>query len=104
LKLGARRYLVISISMVAVVVQVRDGRVLQARVAVGSCSAVARRLRALEAELVGASVRNGLGEVVRPEHLAPLSPIDDVRATAEYRMDASLRLVQRALNSCAENG
>jgi CO/xanthine dehydrogenase FAD-binding subunit len=104
LKLGARRYLVISISMVAVSVQVRDGRVLQARVALGSCSAVARRLRALEAELVGASVRDGLGEVVRPEHLAPLSPIDDVRATAEYRMDASLRLVQRALNSCAENG
>jgi CO/xanthine dehydrogenase FAD-binding subunit len=103
-KLGARRYLVISISMVAVVVQVRDGRVLQARVAVGSCSAVAQRLPALEAELVGVSVRDGLGGVVRPEHLAPLSPIDDVRATAEYRMDAALRLVQRALSSCVENG
>ena len=103
-KLGARRYLVISISMVAVVVLVRERRILEARVAVGSCSAVARRLRALEVELVGASVRNGLGGVVRPEHLAPLSPIDDVRATAEYRMDASLRLVQRALNTCVENG
>jgi CO/xanthine dehydrogenase FAD-binding subunit len=109
-KLGARRYLVISISMVAVVVklsddkQFSDRKVSEARVAVGSCSAVARRLPALEAELVGASVRDGLGRVVRPEHLAPLSPIDDVRATAEYRMDASLRLVQRALNSCVENG
>jgi CO/xanthine dehydrogenase FAD-binding subunit len=109
-KLGARRYLVISISMVAVVVRVSDDerivdrRILEARVAVGSCSAVARRLRALEGELVGASVRDGLGAVVRPDHLAPLSPIDDVRATAEYRMDASLRLVQRALNSCVENG
>jgi len=103
-KLGARRYLVISISMVAVVVLVRDWRILEARVAVGSCSAVARRLRALEAELMGDSVRDGLGGVVRPEHLAPLSPIDDVRATAEYRMDASLRLVQRALNSCVERG
>jgi len=109
-KLGARRYLVISISMVAVVVKVSDAeligdqRVLEARVAVGSCSAVARRLRALEDDLVGVSVRDGLGGVVRPEHLAPLAPIDDVRATAEYRMDASLRLVQRALNSCVENG
>jgi CO/xanthine dehydrogenase FAD-binding subunit len=79
-------------------------RVLEARVAVGSCSAVAQRLRVLEAELVGASVRDGMGALVRPEHLAPLSPIDDVRATAEYRMDASLRLVQRALNACVENG
>jgi CO/xanthine dehydrogenase FAD-binding subunit len=104
LKLGARRYLVISISMVAVVVQVDDHRrALQTRVAVGSCSAVAQRLRALEGELVGASVSEGLGRMVRPEHLAPLSPIDDVRATAEYRMDASLRLVQRALETCVEN-
>jgi len=103
-KLGARRYLVISISMVAVVALVRDRRILEARVAVGSCSAVARRLRVLEDDLVGALVHNGLGGVVRREHLAPLSPIDDVRATAEYRMDASLRLVQRALNSCVENG
>jgi CO/xanthine dehydrogenase FAD-binding subunit len=100
-KLGARRYLVISISMVAAAVLVDDaGRVADARVAVGSCSAVARRLQRLEGELVGAPVRDGLGRLVRPEHLQPLSPIDDVRATAEYRMDASLTLVQRALNAC----
>jgi CO/xanthine dehydrogenase FAD-binding subunit len=104
LKLGARRYLVISISMVAVVLLEDNRQVLAARVAVGSCSAVAQRLRVLEGELVGASVLDGLGAVVRREHLAPLSPIDDVRATAAYRMDASLRLVQRALNSCMENG
>jgi CO/xanthine dehydrogenase FAD-binding subunit len=109
-KLGARRYLVISISMVAVVVKLSDEervderKVLEARVAVGSCSAVARRLRALEHDLVGTSMQDGLGEMVRLKHLAPLSPIDDIRATAEYRLDASRRLVQRALNSCVENG
>jgi len=100
-KLGARRYLVISISMVAAVVMVDDaGRVADARVAVGSCSAVARRLRALEGELAGTEVREGLAKLVRQDHLRPLSPIDDVRATAEYRMDASLTLVERALNAC----
>jgi CO/xanthine dehydrogenase FAD-binding subunit len=104
LKLGARRYLVISISMVAAMVKVDvDGHILQARVAVGSCSAVAKRLAALENELVGISLRKGIGSLVRPEHLTPLSPIDDVRASAEYRMDAALRLVQRALNVCAES-
>jgi CO/xanthine dehydrogenase FAD-binding subunit len=101
-KLGARRYLVISISMVAVVILVDAGKVAAARVAVGSCSVVARRLTALERELAGASVRDGLGARVTPDHLAPLSPIDDVRATAEYRRDASLTLVRRALNSCVE--
>ncbi len=104
LKLGARRYLVISISMVAVVILVDAGKVAAARVAVGSCSVVARRLTALERELVGSSARDGLGARVTPEHLAPLSPIDDVRATAEYRRDASLTLVRRALNSCVEAG
>jgi CO/xanthine dehydrogenase FAD-binding subunit len=102
-KLGARRYLVISISMVAVVVRASDEhKVLAARVAVGSCSAVARRMFELESNLVGISIGDGLGRIARPEHLASLSPIDDVRATGEYRREASLRLVQRALNACAE--
>ncbi len=102
LKLGARRYLVISISMVAVIILVDACKVAAARVAVGSCSVVARRLTSLECELVGASVRDGLGARVTADHLAPLSPIDDVRATAEYRRDSSLTLVRRALNSCVE--
>ena len=101
LKLGARRYLVISISMVAAVVQVdATGRVADARVAVGSCSAVGRRLRALEESLIGVAVRDGLATQVRAEHLCPLTPITDVRATADYRIDVSLTLVRRALNSC----
>lgn len=103
LKLGARKYLVISISMVAAVVLVDDsGRVAEAHVAVGSCSSTARRLSALETDLVRQPVGTGIGTLVRAEHLAPLSPIDDVRATAEYRRDASLTLVRRALEACAE--
>jgi CO/xanthine dehydrogenase FAD-binding subunit len=104
LKLGARRYLVISISMVAAVILVDAGKVVAARVAVGSCSAVAQRLNVLEHELVGTSVRGKLSGLVRPDHLTPLSPIDDVRATAEYRRDASLTLIRRALDSCVEAG
>ena len=45
LKLGARRYLVISIAMVAArVVTADDGTIRKAAIAVGSCSAVAQRL------------------------------------------------------------
>ena len=101
LKLGARRFLVISISMVAAVVQEDDGgRVVEARVAVGSCSATARRLKDLEKDLVGLPATVGIGQAVKAEHLKILSPIDDIRATAEYRRDASLTLVQRALEAC----
>lgn len=103
LKLGARRYLVISISMVAAVVQSDGaGRVAEARVAVGSCSAAARRLTNLERDLVGQPLTD-IAAVVKAGHLSPLSPIDDVRATAAYRRDASMTLVRRALEAVARS-
>ena len=107
LKLGARRYLVISIAMVAAVIQMDSGGwVTDARVAIGSCSVVARRLPDLEHALIGASVAAGaaspaLGSIVTADHLKDLSPVSDVRAAAAYRRDAALRLVQRALDACA---
>jgi len=104
LKLGARRYLVISISMVAAMVRPDEtGCVAEARVAVGSCSATAQRLTGLEAALVGRPFKSGIAGAVKPEQLSVLSPIDDVRATAVYRRDASLTLVRRALEDCARS-
>jgi CO/xanthine dehydrogenase FAD-binding subunit len=100
-KLGSRRYLVISIAMVAVrLVTDRSGRISKAAIGVGSCSAVAQRLTALEAALVGAPAEPGLASYVRPAHLAPLSPIDDVRGSAAYRLEAARELVGRALDLC----
>jgi len=97
-KLGARRYLVISIAMVAATLEVdAAGRVAAARVAVGACSAVAQRLPALEAGLLGRPAAPGLGALVAHDHLAELQPIDDVRASAAYRRRAARTLVARAL-------
>ena len=87
----------ISIVAVAAVIVVEDGRVTDARVAVGACSPVARRLPALEADLVGRAANPALVDVVRRGHLADLAPIDDVRGTAAYRSDAVRTLVRRAL-------
>lgn len=98
LKLGARRYLVISIVSVAAVLRVADGRIADARVAVGACSAVPRRLASLEGALHDARAAPAdVGERVLPEHLAPLAPIDDVRGTADYRRDAAVACIRRAL-------
>ncbi|MGB3388255.1 MAG: FAD binding domain-containing protein, partial [Pseudaminobacter sp.] len=55
-KLGARRYLVISIAMAAARLVVANGAIEQAMVAVGSCSAVARRLAGVETVLHGTAV------------------------------------------------
>jgi CO/xanthine dehydrogenase FAD-binding subunit len=100
-KLGGRRYLVISVTMVAACIDVDgDDRVTGAGIAVGSCSSVARRLPRLEARLLGIE-RSRLAGVVEAGDLAPLSPIDDVRASAAYRLDATLTMLRRALAAFA---
>lgn len=97
-KLGSRRYLVISIAMTAARLAVgEDGRIEAAAVAVGACSAVARRLDALERDLVGRAADASVGAAVDPSHLASLTPIDDVRGSAGYRRDAAREIVARAL-------
>lgn len=101
LKLGARRYLVISIAMASVVMEISDRAVAAARIAVGACSPVAQRLPDLERALVGAPADARLGERIEPRHLAPLSPIDDVRGSAGYRNDVALVLLRRLLSEVA---
>jgi CO/xanthine dehydrogenase FAD-binding subunit len=102
LKLGTRAYLVISIVAVAAVVVVAHGVVADARIAVGACSPVARRLRALEEDLLGRPADPSLAGVPDTSHLSDLAPIDDVRGTAAYRLDAALTLVRRAIAQVVE--
>jgi CO/xanthine dehydrogenase FAD-binding subunit len=97
LKLGARRYLVISIAMAAATLEIDGGRIAAARIAVGACSAVAQRLPRLEAALLGAPVDQRLGNLVDETQLAPLAPLDDVRGSAAYRRDAAVTLLRRLL-------
>jgi CO/xanthine dehydrogenase FAD-binding subunit len=99
-KLGARRYLVISIVMTAVVLErSENNKVAAARVAVGSCSAVAKRLGRLETRLVGQDWSADLGDIAEASDLADLTPIDDVRAAAPYRLDAAHTLLRRDLSA-----
>lgn len=98
LKLGSRAYLVISIAMVAAVVDLRDdGRIAAAWIVVGACSEVPQRIEAAEARLVGREPSPTLADEMELADLAGLSPIDDVRATAGYRRAAALTLVRRAV-------
>ena len=96
-KLGARRYLVISIAMAAARLDVSDGRITAAALAVGACSAVAQRLPDAEAALIGMPVASAADAIVA-DHLAALAPIDDVRGTADYRRGAAAQLVRRAVS------
>ena len=104
LKLGARRYLVISIVMVAGVVETdAAGRIKLARLAVGSCSAVPQRLQRLEASLAGKPIADAAG-LVGATHLDGLAPIDDIRGSTAYRREAALSLTRDLLRDLAAPG
>ena len=99
-KLGSRRYLVISIAMTAANITLDDtGCIAQARIAVGACSAVAQRLPALEADLIG---QDPDALRISPTHLAPLAPIDDVRGSGAYRLDAAQTQISRAIRKAIQ--
>jgi len=103
LKLGSRRYLVISIVSVAVLLLPdRQDRIAEARIAVGACSAVPLRLPALEAALTGRPFDASIQDAVTAGHAATLTPIDDVRGTAGYRRDAARHLLRQALLACVD--
>ena len=101
LKLGARRYLVISIVMAAATLEIAEDHVRTARIAVGACSAVAQRLPMLEVALAGEPLDARLAEKVQRAHLAPLAPIEDVRGSADYRLDVVVTLLRRMLTEVA---
>ncbi|WP_102224222.1 FAD binding domain-containing protein [Acidimangrovimonas sediminis] len=104
LKLGARRYLVISIAMVAARLVVKGGRIDRAAVAVGACGPVASRLPALEAALAGIAPEDAAAAVSEALVAPALAPIGDVRGDAEYRGVVAVELVRRALRGLAAEG
>ena len=100
-KLGSRAYLVISIVSVAVILWTEGRIVSGARVAVGAASPVPMRLPDVEVALVGRALSDLPGAVLA-DHLAALTPIDDVRATAAYRREAALVMIRRALEGLGQ--
>ncbi len=101
LKLGARRYLVISIVMVAATLTLdSEARLADVRIAVGACSAKAQRLAGLEARIRNLLPAEAAASVTAAD-LGGLDPLDDIRASAAYRRHAAEVLVRRALGGAS---
>ena len=95
LKLGARKYLVISIAMIACKLNLEKDIISDIAISVGSCSAVAKRIKSLENLLIGKSIKDELTTIIlNYDYENYLSPINDIRGTNNYRLKASKVLVK----------
>ena len=95
LKLGARKYLVISIAMIACKLNLKKDVISEITISIGSCSAVAKRIKSLENLLIGKSIKDELTTIILNYNYENyLSPINDIRGTNTYRFKASKVLVK----------
>jgi len=98
IKLGARKYLVISIAMIACKLNLEKDIISDIAISVGSCSAVAKRLKSLESMLIGKSIKDQLNTIIiNFNYKNYLSPITDIRGTNSYRLQVSKVLTKNAI-------
>lgn len=94
-KVGTRMAQSISKVVLGGRLRLEEGRVSEARLALGSVAPVPVRLRAVEDGLLGRAPDPDLAERVPLD----ISPIDDVRSTAEYRAAVAKNVVRGWLES-----
>ena len=98
-KIGTRQAQAISKVMAASRILLQKNRIVSAALALGSVAATPVRLAAVESFLAGQKLTPAL--ITEAEKLAQntVTPIDDIRSTADYRRWASGRLVRDALEN-----
>jgi xanthine dehydrogenase iron-sulfur cluster and FAD-binding subunit A len=99
IKLGLRRAQAISVVHLAIVLEVVDGEVTAGRLAIGSVAPTVILVEEAVTALLGRSLDAAAIEDAVDASAAAVSPIDDLRATAEYRRDVVATMVRRALST-----
>lgn len=98
IKIGQRRSLAISKTMIAVAATLNSGgAVKRVGVALGAVAPTIVRIEEAERLLVGKKITPALAAEVRRIAVATVRPIDDIRSTAEYRRHVSGVIAERAL-------
>jgi CO/xanthine dehydrogenase FAD-binding subunit len=101
-KHGSRQAVNVAEVTAAVRLDIIAGRVSGAGLALGGCLAVAQRLPALEAALLGQPARAALATHITAAALAHLPLLDDFRAPAGFRRDVAVTLLRRLLNALTQ--
>jgi len=98
-KVGKRNALTIAIASLGMLLNLVDGVIRELRIAVGSVAPTPLRLRQLEEQLAGRTLDTGFIERACELVAASISPISDIRASADYRKNVIGNLLVRALQA-----
>lgn len=97
IKLGLRNSLAISVVSIAVMLDMKGKACQKARVALGAVAPTIIRARQVESKLEGGEIDEKViqecADIVKEE----ISPISDIRASAEYRRLATSAILKRAI-------
>lgn len=98
-KVGTRRAQAISKVCLAAMAQVDGGAINDIRLAYGSVAPTPVRVWKTEAALNGQTIDPATIKAARAELLNELKPIDDVRSSADYRLQVAANLLEEFLRS-----
>jgi CO/xanthine dehydrogenase FAD-binding subunit len=96
-RLEYRQQMEIAVVGAAAFVQVENGLVVAARVAITALAPTIRRIAGAEAALVGSSGDRGAVDAAAEAAAVVTAPISDVRASAEYRKAMAKVITRRAI-------
>ncbi len=96
-KVGTRKAQAISKVCLAAMAQVDGSTINDIRLAYGSVAPMPVRVWKTEAALKGQTIDSALIKAARAELLNELKPIDDVRSTADYRLQVAANLLEEFL-------
>jgi len=96
IKLGQRKAMAIAIASLALNLEVKQNKIIQVRIAMGSVAPTPIRLTAAEEFLKDKEINNKLVEEAMDRVREEVEPISDIRASEEYRRYISGILFKRA--------
>lgn len=96
IKLGQRKAMAIAIASLAINLEVKQNKIIQIRIAMGSVAPIPIRLTVAEEFLKNKEINDKLVEEAMDRVREEVEPISDIRASAEYRRYISGILFKRA--------
>jgi xanthine dehydrogenase iron-sulfur cluster and FAD-binding subunit A len=100
IKYALRKAQAISVVNVAVILELKDRKIFDARIAFGAVSPVIRRFSEVEKKLVGNELNDELINKIKKDAVDEVFPISDIRSSADFRKHIVSVILEKALQFC----